>query len=74
VLHRPNYLTAHFVLAACHAMSGRIEEARAGCARLMQAKPTLRLSAIIPKLKAKFRSDEAIERLAHACRIAGIPE
>ena len=74
VLHRPNYLTAQFILAACHAMSGRVEEARGVCARLMQAKPTLRLSTIIPKLKARFHTAEAIERLAQACRIAGIPE
>jgi len=74
VLHRPNYLTAQFILAACHAMSGRVEEARGVCARLMQAKPALRLSTIIPKLKARFHTAEAIERLAQACRIAGIPE
>ena len=30
---QPNYLTAQFILAACHAMSGRIEEAREICAR-----------------------------------------
>jgi TolB-like protein len=27
ILQRPNYLTAQFILAACHAMSGRVEEA-----------------------------------------------
>jgi len=74
VLHRPNYLTAQFILAACHAMSGRVEEARGVCARLMQARPALRLSTIIPRLKARFHTAEAIERLARACRIAGIPE
>jgi hypothetical protein len=44
VLQQPNYAQAQFVLAACHAMSGRVEEARVVCARLMQLKPALRFS------------------------------
>jgi tetratricopeptide (TPR) repeat protein len=74
VLHRPNYRNAQFVLAACEAMSGRVEEARVICARLMQAKPDLRISTIIPKLKVGFRNSEVIERFAQAYRIAGVPE
>jgi adenylate cyclase len=74
VLHRPNYRNAQFILAACHAMSGRVEEARVICARLMQGKPAFRLSTIIPKIKTRFRRAEDIERLAQACRIAGVPE
>jgi TolB-like protein len=74
VLQRPNYLTAQFMLAACHAMSGRVEEARVVCARLMQARPTLRISRIIPKIETRFRNAEDVERLSQACRIAGIPE
>jgi adenylate cyclase len=70
VLHRPNYLSAQFILAACHAMSGRVEEARVICARLMELKPALRISNI----KIKFRRAEDIERLLQACRIVGIPE
>jgi TolB-like protein/class 3 adenylate cyclase len=67
VLQRPNYLDAQFILAACLAMSGRVEEARAVRARLVQQKPVRRISW-------KFRRAEDIERLSHACRIAGIPE
>ncbi|WP_426535725.1 winged helix-turn-helix domain-containing tetratricopeptide repeat protein [Bradyrhizobium sp. McL0615] len=74
VLHRPNYLNAQFALVACYAMSGRVVEARAECARIMQAKPDMLLSTIIPKLKTRFRAAEAIERLAQAWRIAGVPE
>ena len=57
---------------ACHAMSGRIEEAREICARMMQLKPALRISRI--KDRTPFRRAEDIERLAQAFRIAGMPE
>jgi TolB-like protein len=70
VLQRPNYLNAHLILAACLAMSGRVEEARVICARLVQLKPGLRIS----RIKAKFRRAEDTERLSQACRIAGMPE
>jgi TolB-like protein len=70
VLQRPNYLHAQFILAACLAMSGRVEEARVVCARLMQLKPVLRIS----KITAKFCRAEDIERLSQAYRMAGIPE
>jgi TolB-like protein/class 3 adenylate cyclase len=71
VLQRPNYLNAQFILAACLAMSGRVEEARVVCARLMQLNPALRISRI---KETKYRRAEDIERLSQACRIAGIPE
>ena len=74
VLHRPNYRNAQFILAACHAMSGRVEEARVICGRLMQAKPAYRLSTIVPKIKTRFRRAEDVERLTQAWRIAGVPE
>ena len=70
VLQQPNYLTAQFILAACLAMSGRVEEARVVSARLMQQKPALRIS----RIKTKFRRAEDIERLSQACRVAGVPE
>jgi TolB-like protein len=70
VLQRPNYLNAQFILAACLAMSGRVEEARVLFARLMQLKPALRIS----RLKTRFRRAEDIERLSQACRIGGVPE
>jgi TolB-like protein/class 3 adenylate cyclase len=69
VLLRPNFPNTQLILAACHAMSGRVEEARAVCACLMQVKPALRIS----RNKTKFRRAEDIERMLQACRIAGIP-
>jgi TolB-like protein/Flp pilus assembly protein TadD len=72
VRQQQNYLTAQFILAACHAMSGRIEEAREVCARAMQLNPAQRISRI--KDRTPFRRGQDIERLAQACRIAGMPE
>jgi tetratricopeptide (TPR) repeat protein len=70
VLQRPNYLNAQFILAACLAMSGRVEEARVVGARLVELRPTLRVS----RLNTKFRRPQDIERLSQAYRMAGIPE
>ena len=70
VLQQPNWVGAQFILAACHAMSGRVDEARVVCARVMQLDPTLSIS----KIKSKYRRAEDTERLTQACRIAGIPE
>jgi TolB-like protein/class 3 adenylate cyclase len=66
------FFTAQFILAACHAMSGRVEEAQEDCARLMQLYPTLSISKI--RDRTPFRRTEDIERLAQAFRIAGMPE
>jgi TolB-like protein len=73
-LQRPNYLNAQFILAACYAMAGRVEEARSVCARLMQTKPALRISTVTAKMKIRFRRAQDVERVAQACRIAGVPE
>jgi TolB-like protein/class 3 adenylate cyclase len=70
VLQQPNYAAAQSILAACHAMSGRVEEARVVCARLMRLNPALSIS----KIKTTYRRAEDIERLAQAFRIAGMPE
>jgi hypothetical protein len=67
-----NAPTVRVLLAACHAMSGRVEEAREACARLMQQNPALRISGI--KNRGPFRRAEDIERLTQAFRIAGMPE
>jgi adenylate cyclase len=72
VRQQRNFFTAQFILAACHAMSGRVEEAQEDCARLMQLNPTLSISKI--KDRTPFRRTEDIERLAQAFRIAGMPE
>jgi tetratricopeptide (TPR) repeat protein len=70
VLEQPNFVHAQFILAACHAMSGRVEEARVVRLRLMQLNPALRIS----RIKFRYRRAEDIQRLEQACRVAGIPE
>ena len=72
ILQQPNYLSAQFILVACHAMSERVEEAREICARILHLKPALRISQI--KESTPFRRAEDIERLSQAYRIAGMPE
>jgi tetratricopeptide (TPR) repeat protein len=66
----PSFLPAQFILAACHAMSDRVEEAREVCARATQRDPTRRITGIT----ALYRRREDIEKLAQAFRIAGMPE
>ena len=61
---QPDYRTAQFILAACHAMSGRIEEAREICARLMQLNPPPRISRF--RDRTPFRRAQDIDRLAQA--------
>jgi len=72
VLNRPNYLNAQFILATCQAMSGRVEEARIIGARLLEARPALRVSALVPKLARIYRP-EHLERITLGCRIMGLP-
>ena len=69
---RPNHLGAQRIMMACNAMSGRVDEAREICTRLMQLNPALRISRI--KGRTQLRRAEDIERLAKAFRIAGMPE
>jgi TolB-like protein/class 3 adenylate cyclase len=72
VRQQPNHLGAQRIMMACNAMSGRVDEAREICARLMQLNPALRISRM--KYRTPFRRAEHIERLAQAYRIAGMPE
>ena len=72
IRRQPNFLAGHRIMMACHAMSGRVEEARQACMLALQLDPTLRISRI--KDVAPFRRAEDIERLAQAYRIAGMPE
>jgi hypothetical protein len=69
---QPSFLGTRFILAASHAMTGRVEEARESCVRLMQLNPALRVSGI--KTRGPFRRTEDVERLMQAFRIAGMPE
>jgi TolB-like protein len=67
-----NFLSAQRIVMACHAMSGRIEEARQACALALQMDSTQRISGI--KTRSPFRRQQDIEKLAEAFRIAGMPE
>ncbi|WP_430648695.1 hypothetical protein [Bradyrhizobium neotropicale] len=66
----PIFPPAQFILAACHAASGRVEEAQRICAHAMQLFPNKRIAAYTSRMR---RLDEA-EMLAQALRIAGMPE
>ena len=66
---QPKFVGAHLAMMACHAMSGRVKEAREVCARAMQLDPTLRISGFTYR-----RRPEDIEKFAKAYRIAGMPE
>jgi adenylate cyclase len=72
VRQQPNYLSGQRAMMACHAMSGRLEEAREVCARALQLDPTQRISGIKDRVRLSRAQD--IERLAQAYRIAGMLE
>jgi hypothetical protein len=72
IRQQPKFIPAQCILAACHAVSGQVEEAREACVRAMQLDPTLRISGF--KASALYRRPEDTERLAQAFLIAGMPE
>jgi TolB-like protein/class 3 adenylate cyclase/Flp pilus assembly protein TadD len=65
------FVPAQFILAACHAMSGQVQEAREVCARAMQLDPNLNISGV---KDWPYRRPEDIEKFVQALRIAGMPE
>ncbi|MBR1226605.1 MULTISPECIES: tetratricopeptide repeat protein [unclassified Bradyrhizobium] len=67
---QPKFVAGQYVLAACHVMSGRVDQAREACAHAMQLDPNLRISGIL----ARYRRPDHIERWAQAFRIVSIPE
>jgi adenylate cyclase len=69
---QPNFLSAHRILIATLALSGRLNEARQACSLTLQIDPTQRISGIADR--QPFRRSEDIARLAQAFRIAGMPE
>jgi TolB-like protein len=69
---QPNFVSAHRILTAALAMSGRLEEARQACLYALQIDPTQRISGIADR--TPFRRPADIERFAQAFRIAGMPE
>jgi TolB-like protein/class 3 adenylate cyclase len=70
----PDYVGGHRILMACHAMAGRVEEARQAWAVARQIDPTQRISSIVLKRWQHFRRPQDIQRYAEAFRIAGMPE
>src|SRR2546430_14556301 len=72
VQQNPDYVGGHRALMACHAMAGRVEEARQAWAVARQIDPTQRISTIIKRFN--FRRPKDIQLYAEAYRIAGMPE
>jgi adenylate cyclase len=69
---QPNYLAGRRIMMACHAVAGRIDDARQACAVAMRIDPAQRIS--ISSVRAPFRRPQDIDKLAQAFRIAGMPE
>ena len=69
---QPNYVSAHRILTASLAASGRLDEARQACLHALQIDPAQRISGIA--YRTPFRRPADIERFAEAFRIAGMPE
>jgi tetratricopeptide (TPR) repeat protein len=69
---QPNFVSAHRILTAALALSGRCDEARQACLQALQIDPTQRISGIAER--TPFRRPADIERFAQAFRIAGMPE
>jgi TolB-like protein/class 3 adenylate cyclase len=72
VQQNPNHVVAHRILMACHAMSGKVQEARQACVLALKLDPGQRISRI--KDWGPWRRAEYVETLSHALRIAGMPE
>jgi len=70
-LQQPNYLPAQRMMMACHAMMGRLGEARASCAIVMQIDPSQRVSR--DNISAPFQPQD-MQKLREAFRVAGMPE
>ena len=72
VQQNPDYVGAHRTLMACHAMAGRVEEARQAWAVARQIDPTQSISIVMNRLR--FRRWRDVQRYKDAYRIAGMPE
>ncbi len=72
VQQNPDYVGARRTLMACHAMAGRVEEARQAWAIARQIDPTQRISTVMKRWR--FSRAKDIQLYAEACRIAGMPE
>lgn len=70
---QPNYPSALRVLAAGHALAGRLAQAQEMIARLCELDPALRLSNLADMLPP-FRRPDDRNRYTEALRKAGLPE
>jgi TolB-like protein/class 3 adenylate cyclase len=72
VRQQPNFVPGQRIMMACHAVAGRIDEARQACAAALRIDPTQRIS--VSNARAPFRRPQDIDRLEQGFRIAGMPE
>jgi TolB-like protein/Tfp pilus assembly protein PilF len=72
VRQQANFFPGQRIMMACHAMAGRIDEARQACAAALRIDPTQRIS--VSNARAPFRRPQDIEKLEQGFRIAGMPE
>ena len=72
IRQQPNYLAGQRIMMACHAAMGRLDEARASCAAVMQIDPSQRVSG--DKAWGPFQRPEDMKKLKEAFLIAGMPE
>jgi TolB-like protein/class 3 adenylate cyclase/Flp pilus assembly protein TadD len=72
VRQQPNFVPGQRIMMACHAVAGRIDEARQACAAALRIDPTQRIS--VSNARAPFRRPQDIDKLEGAFRIAGMPE
>jgi TolB-like protein len=71
--NQPNHLAPLRILAASHALAGRLDEAQKAMTRLRQLDPTLRISTLDDVLPP-FRRAEDRARFVEGLRRAGLPE
>jgi TolB-like protein len=73
VQQNPNFVGAHRNLVACHAMAGRIEEARQAWAVARQIDPGQRISTGVLNRLLRRRPQD-VQRYTEAFRMVGMPE
>jgi adenylate cyclase len=72
VRQQPNFVPGQRIMMACHAVAGRIDEARQACAAALRIDPTQRIS--VSGARAPFRRPQDVDKLEQAFRVAGMPE
>jgi adenylate cyclase len=72
VQEKPNFVLAHINMMVCHAMAGRVEEARQAWAVARQIDLTLNISTV--RNRWQFTRSNDFQFYEEALRIAGMPE